>query len=71
MNHSHMDEPWVLLRYIGPHAQQRAAVQALQRSRWDYLTRVYSNDIFKAWELIAEGTQEEMQAFEKLTGVNK
>lgn len=72
-----MTEHWVLLRYEGAVDRDRwytaGEIAAVSAVRWVSYKGKTDNGhgIPEGWVLVAEGTQEEMQALEKLTGVNK
>lgn len=65
------ESDWVLVRYVGEQESRLGMVQALPRTKWDYLMKQYSKIVPRVWQVIAEGTQQEMEAFETLTGDNK
>lgn len=61
------DNTWVLVAYTVGDVPKFAGVgQAMSKAHWNTVRNVFS----EAWECVAEGTEEEMMALEKLTGVN-
>jgi hypothetical protein len=65
------DEVWVLASYSGDVIEPGSLLnytQAMSKQRWGKMGTKYFNAA--AWQVIAEGTEEEMKALEKLTGVN-
>lgn len=59
---------WVLVVYTADNVPTFTGVgQAMSKERWNTVRKAFTD----AWEAVAEGTEEEMKALEKLTGVNK
>jgi hypothetical protein len=60
------DNTWVLVRYSGLDQPVVTGylgyVQAMTKQRWEHHSRTFS----PSWEVIAEGTEEEMMALEKV-----
>ena len=67
-----MAEKWVLLRYEGGqlNGYRAGEVTAVSASRWSaYIDKTDAGEgTPEGWVLIAEGTQEQMQALHKLSG---
>lgn len=66
------DNTWVLVNYSGDVIEPGSLLnytQAMSKQRWDKMRTKYFNAA--AWRVIAEGTRAEMEALQKLTGVNK
>lgn len=62
------DNTWVLVRYNswpgGPNPTGRLGfVQAISRRKWDEVSNKFTQ---RDWGVIAEGTEEEMMALEKI-----
>lgn len=62
------DNTWVLVRYTAPQfgpapAGRLGFVQAVSRKKWDEVSVKFSQ---RDWGVIAEGTEEEMMALEKI-----